>query len=257
MRTVDSIVREYMIQKGKTSIDNTYPKYLQLAIQSIKDINRQYNEVIKFERIEISQSNFTAPLPVDFVNYIKIAVCYQGQLLALGKNDAMCPPHFDDCGNMEIQGFTQETTDTCVIGWTGSGWWGNWSENGNFLGALYGIGGGNNAIGNFNIQYYDGGGYIAFQNVSLAFDEIILQYIGDAARVNGEYVINEAYEDAVKKGIYYKEIEFLRTYSMGEKDQARKMYNLAKKDAAKQKMSFTMTEVMQAVRAGYKSTPKI
>lgn len=257
MRTIDSIVREYMVQKGKTSVDNTYPKYLQLAILSLKDINRQYNEVVKFVRIEISQSNFTAPLPLDFVNYIKFAVCYQGQMIALGKNDNMCPPHYDECGNMEITGFNTDVVDECVVGWCNQGWAGQWSENGNFLGGLFGVGGGNNAIGNFNIQYYDGGGYIAFQNVSTAFDEIILQYIGSAHQVDGHYVVNEAYENAIKKGIYHKEIEFLRTYNDGTKEYARRQYNNAKKAAASQRMSFTMNEVMQAVRAGYQSAPKI
>lgn len=257
LRSLDTIVREYMVSKGKTSVDNTYPKYLQLAILSLKDINRQYNEVVKFTRIEVNESNFTAPLPADFVNYVKFAVCYQGQMLALGKNDNMCPPHFNACGDVEITGFRTDIIDECLVGWCNQGWLGQWSENGNFLGGLFGLGGGNNAIGNFNIQYYDNGGYIAFQNVSTAFDEIILQYIGNAEQVDGKYVVNETYEEAIMDGIYYREIKYLRTYGAGEKENARRTYNNSKKKAASQKMSFTMNEVMQAVRAGYKSSPKI
>lgn len=257
LRSLDTIVREYMVSKGKTSVDNTYPKYLQMAILSLKDINRQYNEVVKFTRIEVNGSNFTAPLPADFVNYIKFAVCYQGQMLALGKNDNMCPPHYDACGNPEITGFHWDANDVCLTGWYNNGWYGQWSENGNFTGGLFGIGGGNNVIGNFNIQYYDNGGYIAFQNVSTVFDEIILQYIGSAEQIDGKYVVNETYEEAIMHGIHYREISFLRTYSTGDKEYARRTYNNAKKKAASQKMSFTMTEVMQAVRAGYKSSPKI
>lgn len=252
MKKLDIIVREYMNSLGATQTDNRYARFLQLAIEGVKEINREYKNVIKVKLIPVSEENFTFPLPVDFIDYLRISVCYRGQLFALGLNDNMCPPHFDDCGNLVVDGIEATNSDDRL----GSSWWGGqYNSDGFFIGKIYGIGGGQNSIGTYTV--YKSQGYIAFQHMNQDYDEIVLQYLGDMDTIDGEHVVDSAYSEAIKAWIYWKSIERLRSYGLGDKEKAERSYYNAKRKGAMIKKAFTLTEAVSAIRQGYRSSPGI
>lgn len=254
MKKLDIIVREYMNSIGASQVDNRYARFLQFAIECVKEINREYKTApIKVKRIPVSEVNFTAALPLDYVDYLKIAVCYRGQMFALGLNDNMCPPHFDECGNIVVDGIDDPNRDYAV----GNSWsWGNrYNSDGFYIGKMYGLGGGGNSIGSYNV--YKSQGYIAFQNFSGDYDEIILQYLGDIEDIDGEHVVDSAFSEAIKSWIYWKSIQRMRSYGLGEKKDAEQTYYNEKRKGAMNAKAFTLLEAVSAIRQGYKSSPKI
>ncbi len=253
MKKLDIIVREYMNSIGASQTDNRYARFLQFAIEGVKEINREFKNVIKVKRIEVSDVNFTAALPVDYIDYLKIAICHRGQMFALGLNDNMCPPHFDDCGNIVVDGVDTFNQQDSING--GYWWGGQYNSDGFYIGKIYGIGGGGNSIGTYNV--YKAQGYIAFQDFTHNYDEIILQYIGDVDMIDGEHVVDSAYSEAIKAWIYWKSIQRMRSYGLGEKKDAEQTYYNEKRKGAMINKAFTLLEGVNAVRQGYKSSPKI
>jgi len=251
MKRLDIIVREYMNSIGASQVDNRYARFLQFAIEGVKEINREYKNVIKWKTIPISEINFTAALPTDFIDYLRISICWRGQLFALGLNDNMCPPHFDSCGNIVVDGVDSTNRDS-INTFT---WGSQYNSDGFYIGKMYGIGGGGNSIGSYNV--YKTLGYIAFQNITQDYDEIILQYIGDVDVVDGEHVIDSAYSEAIKAWIYWKSIQRMRSYGLGEKKSAENDFYNAKRKGAMTQKAFTITEAVSAIRQGYRSSPKI
>lgn len=252
MKKLDIIVREYLNSLGASHVDNRYARFLQFAIEGVKYINREQKNVIKTKLIPVSEVNFVFPLPVDFLDYLRISICWQGQLFALGLNDNMCPPHFDSCGNLVVDGI-QNTNVNASLG--NYDWAGQYNQDGFFIGKIYGLGGGGNSIGSYKV--FKAQGYIAIQNMTQAYDEIVLQYIGDIDSIDGEHLVDSAYSEAVKAWIYWKSIERLRSYGLGEKKNAEQtFYNEKRKGALIQK-AVTITEIVSSVRQGYRSSPKI
>lgn len=251
MRKLDEIVREYMIEiKGSSQVDNSYPRLLQIAITGMKDINRAFKEVVKVKRIDVSESNFTAALPPDYINYRRIGICSNGKIFALGVNNEMCPGSYDDCGNLEIEGQVASGVEVDQLVFTNAP---AYNEAGRFTGGLFGIGGGNNQLGYYRI--FANEGYIAFQNVNQSFSEIILEYYGDTNEIDGEFYVHSSYVEAVKAFITWKLSQGRSGMPSSEKEYNRRMYNLEKNKGAMQVHAFTVNELMQAMNSGYRSSP--
>lgn len=254
-RKLDEIVREYMIESlGATQIDQRYSRLLQIAISGLRNLNMDVNGITKIERISIDSQNFIASLPNDYINYKKLFVCNGGQQLGLAINENMCPPDYDSCGDMTVEG-TQDTVPNS------DGWFYPFATNvpfdgyGSFTGRQYGIGGGNNGIGTFKI--YPNDGYIALQNINQSFDEIIMEYLADIDYVDGNTMVHPYDVEAVKAWMYWKYIQRSEKYPMGEKQIAERAYGKEKLKARKRHNSFNIIDLMSAVRSGFMSAPKI
>ena len=254
MKRLDILVREYMNSLGASTVDNRYARFLQFAIEGVKQINGENKNVVKVARIPISETNFVFTLPADFIDYLRISVCWQGQLFALGLNDNICPPHFDSCGNIIVDGLEAQQPSNNV-GWNGYGWGQQYNSDGFFIGKIYGIGGGQNCIGGYTV--YKSQGYIAIQGMDNRFDEIVLQYMGDIDTIDEEHVVDSAYSEAIKAWIYWKSIQRLKSYGIAEKREAKNDYFNEKRKGSMIHKAFTITEMVSAVRSGYRSSPKI
>ena len=254
---LDNIVREFMIESlGAEQIDNRYPRLLQIAISGLKDLNMDVKGTVKVHRMEIDTASFIAYLPNDYLQYKKIFICYGGQQLALGLNDNMCPVSYDECGNMQVE----SSEDTPTNG--SDGMFYPFSTNvpvnsdGQFTGRQYGVTGGNNGIGYYKV--YPKEGYIAFQNVTMAFDEVIMEYLADVDQVDGTTYVNPNDVEALKAWMWWKYIQRTANKTNNyDKEDARLTYGREKGKARKRHHSFNVNELMMAVRSGYRSSPQL
>lgn len=253
---LDSIVREYMIENlGATQIDNRYPRLLQIAISGLKNLNKDVRGYIKVERIELDQSNFIASLPNDYLRYRSIYICSAGQQIALALNTNMCTPCYDDCGNMEVDGFNNNEFSGA------DGFFLPYSPNvpidpnGNFTGRQYGVGGGNNGVGYYRI--FEDQGYIAFQNVNVSFDEIIIEYLADVEQINGETYVHPFDVEALKAWMDWQYNKRSASVSLGQKAEDKRQYGIEKLKARKRHNKFNVHDLMLAYRSAFVSAPKI
>jgi hypothetical protein len=254
---LDNIVREFMIESlGASQIDNRYPRLLQIAISGLKDLNMDVRGIVKVERIAVDTSSFIANLPNDYLQYKKIFICYAGQQLSLGLNENMCPPDYDSCGNMTVcssEDSTEDSNDGILYPLSSNV---PVNSDGQFTGRQYGVSGGNNSLGYYRV--YPNEGYIAFQNVTLVFDEIIMEYLADIDQVDGTTYVHPNDVEALKAWLWWKYIQRSGTKNNNyDKEDARRTYGREKGKARIRHNTFNVNELMMAVRSGYRSSPKL
>lgn len=248
---LDTIVREYMVESlGATQIDHRYPRLLQIAISGLRNINRDVNGLIKVEKIDVDKTNMVAYLPNDYITYRKLYVCYQGQQIALSLNANMCTPEFDDCGDLEVCGGT--ATEGSFFPWTSNY---SYDAYGNPTGRQFGVGGGQNSIGTYRI--FEDQGYIALQNLSSMFDEVIMEYLSDIDQIDGETYVHPNDVEALKAWMYWKWIQRKDNVPAVRIDMAKREYAKEKTKARKRHNSFNINDLMSAVRSGYNSSPGV
>lgn len=253
--TLDQIVREYLIESfGAETLDKRYPRYFQIGISGLRDLN---NDImggdIKYTTLTV-EDNDIAYLPKDYVRYTRIAVCKDGQMLALGLNQNMCPPETDTCGNIDIcqLGNTTNSDESYYFYTT----YDSLNQDGYNVGRQYGLGGGQNSIGYYKV--FEKEGYIALQNLNADYDSIILEYVADLSlNENGEYTVHPNDVEALKAWIFWKSIERNLNYPYNAKEDARRTYGREKMKANARHTRFSITELMSAVRSGFRSSPKI
>lgn len=249
MRTkLDNVIKEFLIERfGAESIDNRYSRFLQIAVSGLRDMNIRGNiNTSKIEKLEVN-SNDTVDLPNDYIDYIRISICFGGQMLALGSNPNVCPNDFDECGNISERTLT---LTGCSSGIYSIG------KDGENIGKNYG-GGGGNGVGYFKV--YEADGYISLQSFTNGFqyDEIILEYLADPSFSGGEHLVHTYDIETLKAWMWWKYIEANRTYGLTDKELAKKEYNRMKKHSRIMKNAFTIPDLLSALHTGFRPIPGI
>ena len=239
------VVEEYMVESLGESTLHKYPRILQIAISGIREFNNDVQGVIKTEIFEVSE-NDTITLPEDFIDYRVIGVCGDnGSIQSLGINDKMCPPLKDDCGN--ITGVAKNDDNIPFVNSDSYYYQGSYVRNGEIIGRQFGKGGGQNRWGYYRV--WPERGYITLQNYNGG--EIVMEYLADIDRVDGNYKVHPFLTEALKSWIYWKYIQRNRNYPMGEKDRAEREYYNQKRLAKKRLNMPNLKEILQSFRTFY------
>lgn len=252
MQTLDSVVKNYLNRIGAEGIDNRYYRFLQIAIYGLRDLKQDNPSAVNFAFLPVEE-NSTVTLPEDYIQFRKVGACINGTILGLAAAPDMCPPGTDSCGDLVVdQPAIPDTTITDGIFWS---WQDGWGDDWGSKGRMYGLGGGQNIIGKFKI--FPDKGYIALQSLATNITELVLEYDADISKVDGKYMCHQYEAQAIMSWIAWQSIIDSRTYSLGEKEMRKRQYNSDKKATLSKQNRFQMNELMQALRAGYKSSPKI
>jgi hypothetical protein len=249
--TLDQVVREYIIETD--SAEQKYFKFLQLGISGLRELNMDISGMPKVVELEINSDTDTVVLPQDFIDYTFIGVCgANGTLQSLGLNNKTClPVGKNDCGSYVANKnkFPQGSGTTSVS----SASWSDHYRNGQLVGKFYGLGGGNNSIGEYKINKAQGTILIgANSNIST----IVLEYIADVESVDGDFIVHPYLIEAIKAYIYHKERAFNDKYPLGVKQLAERKYRDARRKVTARYMSFTKDEALQTIRKAIKLAPK-
>lgn len=244
------IVKEYIIEsEGQTSLDQSFPRYMQIALSGLRELNTDVSGVEKEETLIVSD-NFTAPLPCDYLDYVGIGFCENGRLTSMALNKNLCDTKTAELicscetenealvSNDFILSFDYNTT--------------HYSKDGQFIGKYFGVGGGMNSNGQYKIVNNE---YIVFNNVSPGA-EVKLRYLATVEKVDGDYLVHPFEVEAVKAWIYFKKTQRARNYALGEKDYAKREYIKQKRMANNRHYELNLFELTNAFASGYKSSPK-
>lgn len=252
--TLDRIVREFLVESlGAEQIDNRYARLLQIAINGLRDLKRHYPGETSYAVIDVND-NHTVTLPNGYIEWIKVGVCYNGQILALGQNDNMCPPGTDSCGNIEVDQPVLNPIPFSLVDELPYGGYNNDGYNGDYYN-LYGLGGGQNTLGRFKI--FRDEGYIALQSLNTNFDQVILEYKADIELIDGQFFVHPYDVESLKAWIWWKYIERNLNYPFNERENARIRYKAEKHRSLVDRSRLSLNEIISAVRSGYKSSPNI
>ncbi len=261
--TLDQVVREYIIEKNDDTQHN-YARLLQLSIHGLRELTMDVSGSPKIIGLTI-KDDLTVDLPKDYIKYIKIGVCGPGgEVSAMGLNNNMCLPRSsDECGNPKIAIQTPKNSSVVSqsdinFGFVGAN---QFSEglsdnfrNGELVGRIFGIGGGQNAIGQYRIdternKIQFGGG--------LASTHIVMEYLADVSAVDGNYMIHPYLVECLKCYIAWASIRRINSVNGGDKEMARRDYYNERRIAGERFSNFTIEEAMSMTRKAFKLAPKM
>jgi len=246
MRKLEEIIREFYIEDLHLSqTDERYPMFLQIAITGLKELNYDLNNIVTEVTLPVND-NDTVDLPNNYIDYIMIGVVSGGVISSLGLNTQMAKSAKDNCGN--IAAVIPEASSDGVGSFSSS-----YSTDGQYTGGDFGIGGGGNSNGTYNVFKQEG--YISLQNCSA--DKIVMRYLSTVEQVDGNFLVDEFLVDAIKSFIWHRYIRRMRSYGGGDKQMAEMEFNRKRKMAVKRGNRFSITEFMNAYRTGYRSSPNI
>ncbi len=245
---VDEVIKSLLIQQGEYT-EHKYMQYLDIALRGLKELSFDILQEIKVADLAIN-TNLTVDLPVDYVNYTRIGVCKgDGRIHTLGYDERIClSKGIDVCGNEEPPDGELDGT------WTGNyGLIGNF-RNGESIGNIYGLGGGQNGNGYYRIDREKH--QIALSSEVTA-DSIVLEYISDGSNVNGDTSVNVLAEEALRSYIYWKSIQRKRNTSGQDRELARRDFYNEKRLARARIVNFTPEQALQVTRKGFKQSPRL
>jgi len=242
--TLDTVIREYLLQEGKDSLHD-YKRYEQLAIGVLRDLHYNTDGVNKVTVLDVN-SNGVAVLPEDFVKESRVAIVGgDGNLYDLSPNrDISLTSNIDtDCP----VDYSQGTAFGLVNYGTAH------AADGQLTGRWYGLGG-KNRIGEYRIDRTHN--VITFSQ-GVNYSTVTLEYIGNFQLQGGEIIIDPRSIDAIKAGIYSKKIAVKSYVSRGEKDAARRDYEVAKLNYNIMLRMPTPNEILNQSRKTFKAAPRL
>lgn len=249
--TLDQLVREAIIEFGGSDL-NKFAQYFQYGVSGLRELNMDVSGVATVVEIAVTE-NDTAILPDDYINYIRIGVCgADGNFHSLGYNPSLSlKREVDSCGNVISCAGVAVGSNDAFIGW--EGFVDNY-RNGELVGRFFGIGGGNNANGQYRIDTFRG--VIQLANLVTDTNSIVLEYLADLQKIDGKFVVHPFIYETLKSWIYWKSIQRNASKGLGEKDMARQDYWLAYQNTARRFTSSTVSEWTEAFRHGNQASVK-
>ena len=176
-----------MLGQGMPTVGAQFMRYYQLGIDGARMMSQQTANPDWHKKIVTIPINEAGvfPMPHDFVDYYYVAICANGKIVTLFHSPTSCPPMLDDCGDMIPQNSTN------------NGWWsyGGTDIYGTTVKSQY------PDRGSFDINWE--GRYFIVNRDGLDFDSIKLIYKTSIEQINGDYLIYEGDEWAIKEAIIY------------------------------------------------------
>ena len=246
--TIDQVVSEYILENGEPEAKRM--RLTQIALSGLREFHVDLTGPSKTVMIEKSAVE-TIDLPRDYMQYIRIGILdAKGNLHNLGLNPNLALVNmYDACGNPmpPRPGVVENNSEISLINFT-TDYAANHYRNGEMTGAFFGLGGGNNVNGYYNIDMANW--QIRLQGV-LAH-RIILEYLPNLEQMDEDgrqqFVIPEMCVDALKNWIYWKLIARNRSYTLGEKQMAERTWWVSFDDARSRMYPVRMQELQQSWR---------
>lgn len=238
--TLEYVVQQFMLFRGEQSLHN-FPKYYQMALKGYKELTYDVYGAVKVCIKEIAV-NSTVDLPSDYLNYIRIGVTNENRVAWLGLNTDLVITRCDKLiqGN---EGAHYNFGIPPAFGWTGY----QYAD-----GGLYGLGGGNNVFGYYNIDA-DNDKILLSSEVK---GSILIEYISSGIDEGGDIFVPVFTEEAILAYLYWRSIVYNPRISAGDKQVAKMDYNGEKSNAVARKNGFTASELLQTLRKNNKATSK-
>jgi len=244
--TLDNIIRGYLIAKGNDSL-HEYPRALQAAIATLKDLNYDVSGVPNVEVLDVEEGG-RATLPQDFIKLLRIGfIASDGTIIEIFSNNKYI---------VGTEGLFNGTTNGLQSASIGTPMtvtptdYASTIRNGQSIGRWYGAEGG--SIYQYRLDW-DRGVIEFSSNVG---GQVILEYLGDPKKVGPEYMVHPFLVDALEYGIHYRMMKFKRSYAAGEKQVAHNEYLNAKHHARVRFASESIASIVNASRRTFNGSAK-
>lgn len=248
--TVDSIVKEYLIEIGDSGLSR-YARFYQYAISGTRQWNMDMSGVPVIAELEMDENLDVVNLPSNYLNWVKVGICADGIVYPLGENKNIClDKNYDACG--APTGCGTGDNEGVAVGdvyvSNSLSYVADHYRNGEIMGRFFGIGGGQNTNGYFRID--ERSRQIKLQGLITTLRSIYLEYLADLELVDGDFQVHPFLLETLKAWIWWKSIERDKNVGLGEKQLAEQSYSKALRLSRKRLTSTSLEEWYRAIRSG-------
>ncbi len=261
--SLDYVVKSVMVSLDENNMRN-YQKYLQFAIRGYRELNLTSSPAPKIVYLNMLP-NKSVDLPSDYIKYVCIGIVRHGRILTLGLDDSIAlGSQVSPCGdplpialnNFDLQfgaGGGLEVNGTVDLGF---GF--NWQfldsfRNSQWVGGLYGVGGGFNGLGYYRID--EANNRIQFSS-EVPSNQIVLEYISDGINPDGTAAVPTPAVECLINWVHWKRMEFKKGSSLGEIEYAKQRYITTFNQMRHYNLSFSVQEYLDSLRTNVHQAPK-
>ena len=257
---LDEVVRDYCMRINDPHLTQYVLVYNHM-VAGLREFNYDIMNSPKRAYLEVDTTLRRAWLPEDFVNYVQVGFCFNGNVIALGSNKKMCAPP-DNCGNRpavqhgNVKGGRFSEKEDADSYFAQGYFLESVSRNGGFQGRLYGHGGGYNRHGYYNVN--KSGGFIDFSS-EMTLDQVVLDYISDGYEVGKTTYIHVFAKEALIEYAFWKMAKYRPNKDVNDhrnEQSGRRDFFREKRTLLQRMTSFPLYEFTAAGRRGYKGTAK-
>ena len=247
---IDDVIRSLLIQEGDETTHRLF-YYRDIALRGVKELN--FDVVRNIKTVELTlNANLNVTLPSDFVSISRVGVSKSGMIAPVGQ--------LDDIDLQTNQGGVTGVSNTYTIQWIDE------YRNGENMGGIFGLGGGQNRFGYYRFDMESN--TIQF-DAGFAESTIILEYISSGIDINQAVTNEDIYgavnnatqihvyaEEALRAYMYWKGLQRKRNVAANLKEAARRDWYNEKRVAKARMKAFTKDEAIQAAHKNHYQAPK-
>jgi len=189
--TLESIVQDYLTE-GELP-NHKYFKVWHLAYRGMEQLGLDAFYKIQTVKLPVN-SNYTAVLPADYVNWTKVGVLNDnGEIIPLYQNDKMTT--FADLSSTRLE----QTQDNTLWDWDVNNWNNYW--NGQAFINIYGTPSGAPFVGSFKIDNENG---VMLLDEKFKYEYVMLEYVASPQQ-GQEYYVPVQFREALIAWLWWKD----------------------------------------------------
>lgn len=245
--TVDSIVKSAMIAEGQPNVNTLYARFLQFALNGVKEHSYDVYSTVKSKKLQIDTSNNTANFPEDMVYMSKIGVVKDERLILLGYSEDI----------LVLDEWKKDDTKIKADIASGLNVFYNYYDyrayDRNVRFSDYGIGGANSTLG-----YYRKNDELRRFEFDSGFQEteVIIEYISNGIECGGATTVDERSREALEEYIRYQYYRMRKDLPAWRVRDQKRTYLNAKRKYKSRMLVPTMKQIIDAARMGEYQAPK-
>lgn len=246
---LSNIVEELLVEIGEGQAGNRFARFYQYGLSFLRQKHFTTTGAPKVVSLDISSVD-TANLPIDYVQYTRIGLCINGEIVSLGLNNNIClDKTYDNCGN-EIK-----STNSSLSCFGGFGYdrFSDHYRNGENMGRFFGAGSDNNSLGYYRID--KASGQIKFSQLSQK-GNVVLEYLADVNSLDGDFEVHPFMVEALKDWMFWK-YKQRSSKTLGEQQLARDDYKKSYYLMQAMFSSGTKDEWIAVFQSGNQASPKM
>lgn len=251
-KTLDEIVRGFMVKQGIEQEEHKYQRYLFLALEGLRDMHYDVSGVPKFAELDVDDTSMSADLPVDYIQYTRVYyVDGKGNIVDFTRNedlqgaDYQCGTYISPTSNGDqelsygIGGFgVQEYISTHY-------------RNGENIGRFFGLG--NSPVTTYKIDDRRG----VVQLGGRVPHKVFIEYIASPDMQGANYVVHPYIAEPIEFYISWQNVAFKDTVSENIKKKKETDYVNKKYKALKRMTAFNLRDAVAASRQYLSQTPRL
>lgn len=230
-----------------------YNRFLQYAINTYKEeIGMGISPDVEVLYADIETPLGTVDMPIDYEYYTMVAIMVGGRLITLTRNDNMAlNRRYDSCGDEIGDSIDAASTYFNQAYMNGYGYpFAGHYRAGNFVGELYGLGGGINPAGYFTEDWK----MRRFQFTNVPMTSVVIEYVSNGAGAGT--LIDDLAIPVIRYGIHDQLSLFDNKENQANKSRMQGRFQQAVLDYRVAKTTPTLQDYLDNQYRSYKSSPK-